>query len=145
MAGGPIRLTAFYPRRSGCGQLCTACGKKRRICCAPAPRRVVPLRPAGRGDKLRGVRPQVLLVFLTRFEDSTNMLKGIAHYERTHQLWTAFHDDQGRPETAPPWPASRPWDGVISRHTTPGMVQMCAKLKIPLVDLNDTPPFPGVP
>ena len=25
-----------------------------------------------------------------------NMLKGIAHYERTHQLWTAFHDDQAR-------------------------------------------------
>jgi LacI family transcriptional regulator len=91
------------------------------------------------------VRPNVLLVFLTRFEDSTNMLKGIAHFERTHQVWTAFHDDQGRAEIDPRWLASRPWDGVISRHTTAGMVQMCAKLKIPLVDLNDTAPFPGVP
>jgi LacI family transcriptional regulator len=49
------------------------------------------------------VRPHVLLVFLTRFEDCMNMLKGIAHYERTHQLWTAFHDDQARAETDPHW------------------------------------------
>jgi LacI family transcriptional regulator len=34
---------------------------------------------------------------------------------------------------------------VISRHTTPGLVQMCKKLKIPLVDVNDTSPYPGVP
>ncbi len=74
-----------------------------------------------------------------------NMLKGVAHYQRTHQLWTSFHDDQARAESDPRWLKSRHWDGVISRHTTPGMVEMCAKLKIPLVDLNDTPPFPGIP
>ncbi len=73
------------------------------------------------------------------------MLKGIAHYERTHQLWTAFHDEQARVETEPYWLRSRDWDGVISRHTTPGLVKACAKRKIPLVDLNDTQPFPGVP
>ena len=73
------------------------------------------------------------------------MLKGIAHYERTHQLWTAFHDDQARAEVDPQWLQNRKWDGVISRHTTPGLVQMCAKLRLPLVDLNDTAPFPGVP
>ena len=74
-----------------------------------------------------------------------NMLKGIAHYERTHELWTAFHDDQARAEVDPHWLQNRKWDGVISRHTTPGLVQMCAQLRIPLVDLNDTAPFPGVP
>lgn len=73
------------------------------------------------------------------------MLKGVAHYQRTHQLWTSFHDDQARAESDPRWLKSGHWDGVISRHTTPGMVEMCAKLKIPLVDLNDIPPFPGVP
>jgi LacI family transcriptional regulator len=74
-----------------------------------------------------------------------NMLKGIAHYERTHELWTAFHDDQARAESDPRWLKSRGWDGVISRHTTPGIVQMCAELRLPLVDLNDSAPFPGVP
>ncbi len=91
------------------------------------------------------MRPQVLLVFLTRFEESMAMLKGIAHYERTHQLWAAFHDDQARAETEPHWLRSKKWHGVISRHTTPGLVQVCAELKIPLVDLNDIEPYPGVP
>lgn len=90
-------------------------------------------------------RPEVLLIFLTRFEESMAMLKGIAHYERTHQLWTAFHDEQARVETEPYWLRSRKWDGVISRHTTPALVKACAKRKIPLVDMNDEPPFPGVP
>ena len=91
------------------------------------------------------MRPQVLLVFLTRFEESMAMLKGIAHYERTHQIWAAFHDDQARTETEPHWLRAKKWHGVISRHTTPGLVQVCAELKIPLVDLNDVPLFPGVP
>ncbi|HVZ64654.1 MAG TPA: XylR family transcriptional regulator [Lacunisphaera sp.] len=91
------------------------------------------------------MRPQVLLVFLTRFEESMSMLKGIAHYERTHQLWAAFHDDQARAESDPRWLQDKTWHGVISRHTTPGLVYMCDRLKIPLVDVNDVPPFPGVP
>lgn len=73
------------------------------------------------------------------------MLRGVAHYARTHQLWTAFHDDEARAETDPRWLRSKPWHGVISRHTTPSLVQSCAELKLPLVDLNDMPPFPGVP
>ncbi len=74
-----------------------------------------------------------------------SMLKGIAHYERTHQLWAAFHDDQARAESDPRWLQDKTWHGVISRHTTPGLVYMCDRLKIPLVDVNDVPPFPGVP
>jgi LacI family transcriptional regulator len=91
------------------------------------------------------MRPQVLLVFLTRFEESMAMLKGVVHYERTHQIWAAFHDDQARAETEPHWLRDKKWHGVISRHTTPGLVQVCAELKIPLVDLNDIPVYPGVP
>lgn len=91
------------------------------------------------------MKPQVLLVFLTRFEECTAMLKGIAHYERSHRPWSAFLDDEARAEHDPRWLRSKKWDGVISRHTTPALVQHCAGLKLPLVDLNDTPPFPGVP
>jgi LacI family transcriptional regulator len=91
------------------------------------------------------MRSKVLLVFLTRFEESTAMLQGIAHYERSHSPWSAFLDDEARAEHNPRWLASKKWDGVISRHTTPALVRECARLGIPLVDLNDTPPFPGVP
>ena len=73
------------------------------------------------------------------------MLKGIAHFERNHQLWVGFLDDEARTERDPHWLRSKRWDGVISRHTTPALVQACKELKLPLVDLNDTAPFDKVP
>ncbi|MFY9925322.1 MAG: XylR family transcriptional regulator [Opitutaceae bacterium] len=90
-------------------------------------------------------KPHVLLIFLTRFEESTAMLKGIAHFERTHHVWTAFHDDQAVSEVDPQWIRGKKWQGVISRHTTPQLVAACAERGIPLVDLNDVEPYPGVP
>jgi LacI family transcriptional regulator len=90
-------------------------------------------------------KPSVLLIFLTRFEESMAMLKGIAHYERTHHLWTAYHDDMAVSETDPRWIRSKKWHGVISRHTTPELAAACTELRIPLVDLNDVEPFPGIP
>ncbi|MGA2018759.1 MAG: XylR family transcriptional regulator [Opitutaceae bacterium] len=91
------------------------------------------------------MKPEVLLIFRTRFEESIAMLKGIAHFERTHHYWTTFHDDEARSETDPRWLASKTWNGVISRHTTRALVDACAERGIPLVDLNDVDPFPGVP
>jgi LacI family transcriptional regulator len=90
-------------------------------------------------------KPDVLLVFLTRFEESMAMLKGIAHFERTHRLWTAFHDDMAVSERDPRWLRTKRWHGVISRHTTPEMAAACVEMRIPLVDLNDMESFPGVP
>jgi len=90
-------------------------------------------------------KPHVLLIFLTRFEESLAMLKGIAHFERTHHTWTAFHDDQAISVHDPQWIRGKKWQGIISRHTTPLLATTCAELRIPLVDLNDTEPFPDVP
>jgi LacI family transcriptional regulator len=90
-------------------------------------------------------KPQVLLIFLTRFEETMAMLKGIAHFERTHHLWTAFHDDQAVSETDQRWLRSKKWQGVISRHTTPELAGTCTEMKLPLVDLNDVEPYPGIP
>lgn len=73
------------------------------------------------------------------------MLKGIAHFERTHHVWTAFHDDQGISETDPQWIRGKKWQGVISRHTTPQLAAACVEMRIPLVDLNDVQLYPGVP
>lgn len=73
------------------------------------------------------------------------MLKGVAHYERTHHGWESFLDDEARAQTDVRWLRNKQWDGVISRHTNDALVQACAELKLPLVDLNDVPPFPGVP
>jgi len=91
------------------------------------------------------MRPNVLLVFLTRFEESTAMLRGIADHQRTHHPVAAFLDDQARATRDQHWIKTRKWQGVISRHTTPSLVAVCREQGIPLVDLNDTAPFPGVP
>lgn len=73
------------------------------------------------------------------------MLKGIAHFERTHHLWKAFLDDQAVSETDLRWLRSKKWHGVISRHTSPAFAAACLEMKLPLVDLNDFEPYPGVP
>jgi LacI family transcriptional regulator len=91
------------------------------------------------------VKPQILLVFQTRFEECAGMLKGIGQFERSHHPWRAFLDDEGRSEVDPQWLRSQKWHGVISRHTTPAFAKTCADLAVPLVDLNDTPLIPGVP
>lgn len=90
-------------------------------------------------------RPQVLLVFMTRFDECTAMLNGISQYVRSHQHWVAYLDDEGRSLTDPQWLRKKKWQGVISRHTNASLVQHCRDLGLPLVDLNDTSPFPGIP
>jgi LacI family transcriptional regulator len=91
------------------------------------------------------MKPHVLLVFSLRFEESTAMLKGVAHYVRLHYPWAFFLDGEARVKTDAAWLHSQKWDGVISRHTTPALAGICAQLKIPLVDLDNTAPFAGVP
>ena len=91
------------------------------------------------------MRPPVLLVFMTSYEECGEMLRGITQYERTHRQWAPFLDDEGRAARDLDWLGSKKWRGVISRHTTPALVGRCAELGIPLVDLNDVPKFPGVP
>lgn len=91
------------------------------------------------------VRPKVLLVFLMRFEEAARVLQGVVHYERSHRQWMTFLDDEAQTDRDPGFLHGEKWHGVISRHTTPALVARCAELGIPLVDLNDTPPFPGVP
>lgn len=73
------------------------------------------------------------------------MLKGISQYEREHQPWAAFLDDRARAQTDPTWLRKKKWSGVISRKTSSGLVETCQELHIPLVDLDDSPPFPGIP
>ncbi|HZZ18265.1 MAG TPA: DNA-binding transcriptional regulator [Opitutaceae bacterium] len=90
-------------------------------------------------------RPEVLLIFRPQFEECTSMLKGIAHYERSHGAWTAFHDDLAVAETDPKWIREGNWKGVISRHTTAKLVAACKEMNVPLVDLNDVAVFEGVP
>ncbi len=91
------------------------------------------------------MRSKVLLVFLMRFEEATRILQGIVQYERSHRQWATFLDDEAQAERDPSFVRGEHWQGVISRHTSARLVERCRQLAIPLVDLNDVAPFPGVP
>lgn len=73
------------------------------------------------------------------------MLKGIMHEQRTHGRWSVSLHDEARPGVDPCcWVRGRRWHGVISRNTTPDLVETCSRAGVPLADLADTPPAPGV-
>jgi LacI family transcriptional regulator len=90
-------------------------------------------------------RPEILLIFKLALEESSAMLKGIAHFERSNTVWDVYLDEEAIAESEISWLRGRDWKGVISRHTTPRLASACRELKIPLVDLNDSDPIPGIP
>ena len=90
------------------------------------------------------MNPQVLLIFPSRLDDSSAMLQGIMQHQRLHRPWQVSLHDEPVGEIDPGWVRSRKWDGVISHNTTPALVRTCAKLRLPLVDLDDAPVVPGV-
>jgi LacI family transcriptional regulator len=90
-------------------------------------------------------RAKVLLVFSMCFEESVRILQGIVDHERSHRQWATFLDDQARTAEDPGFLRAQKWQGVISRRTSPSLVDNCRELGIPLVDLDDTPAYPGVP
>ena len=87
--------------------------------------------------------PRVLLVFSRRSEETGAMLRGIGKFQRLHSQWSVFVDDDSGTECRSELLWNQTWDGVISGHTTPGLVQSCLDRKIPLVDLTDGQPFAG--
>ncbi len=91
------------------------------------------------------MRPKILLVFLMRFEESARMLQGIVQHERSHRQWSTFLDDEALAASDPDFLRGEKWHGVITRHISPALVKNCAQLGIPLVDLDDSTPYPGVP
>jgi LacI family transcriptional regulator len=79
------------------------------------------------------------------YEECDSILRGIAHFQKEHEPWDVLVDDDARAASDPGWIASDPWTGVISRATTEVLVAACARKGVPLVDMDDCAPFPGVP
>jgi len=90
---------------------------------------------------------RIALVFKTRLEENVNILNGISTYNRFHEKWDAFLDDQGRAQHDPDWLLSRnKWDGIISKHGSKVLYDACIEHQIPCVDLcDDTDVFEGIP
>lgn len=90
---------------------------------------------------------QVAMVFMTKMEEGARVLSAIARYNRFHDRWTAFVDDDGVSWGDPGWLLDHnQWDGVICKHYAPGLFKRCLDQGIPCVDLSDHPDkMPGIP
>jgi len=91
--------------------------------------------------------PRIALVFKTRLEENISILNSISKYNRFHEKWNAYIDDQGLAQKDPDWLLSKAnWDGIICKHSAPELLEACKQQGIPVVDLSDDPkPTPGVP
>jgi LacI family transcriptional regulator len=88
--------------------------------------------------------PKVLVILDTSFGDGEALLSGISRFQRDHGGWDVFVDDGAHAEVNPHYLSDYPWDGVISRTTTPRLAATCTSRRLPLVDVNDCPVYPGV-
>jgi len=91
--------------------------------------------------------PRIALIFKTRLEENVWILNAISKYNRFHEKWSAYIDDQALAQKDPDWLLSRAdWDGIICKHSAPALFRACVERKIPVVDLSDDPSItPGVP
>jgi LacI family transcriptional regulator len=91
-------------------------------------------------------RKRVLLAVSPILEEScAKILKGIAQWQKLHGDWDTFWDNEIQSTRDASWYAAGRWDGVISRHTSALQVEACARYGVPLIDVNNARPFPGVP
>lgn len=88
--------------------------------------------------------PKVIVIINTSFGDGEAILSGISRFQRDHGGWDVFVDDGAQAELNPRYLSDYPWNGVISRTTTPRLVAACASRGLPLIDVNDCPVYPGV-
>jgi LacI family transcriptional regulator len=62
---------------------------------------------------------------------------GIADYVRDHARWSMFVEQHELGALPPPWLLRQKWDGIISRPTNAALAGVFARMRVPVVDLND--------
>lgn len=86
--------------------------------------------------------PQVLLIFNLLWDDAKALLMGVSRY--IDGRWNVRLDVDAVAVTDLSWVREGRYDGILTRHTTPELLELCDRLHIPLVDLDDQPKAPGV-
>jgi len=90
------------------------------------------------------MKPQVLLILHSPFEECAGIFKGFMQYQSANRPWGVTVDTEMRPERDRTLIQSQKWHGIVSRNTSANLIQTCAGLGVPLIDLDDSPPIPGV-
>lgn len=90
-------------------------------------------------------RSNVALLVETSVVYGREILDGISTYAKAHGNWSIYLDEREVLSRPPEWLFNWGGDGVISRWTTPKLVEVFQELKLPVVDLNDRYGYLGIP
>lgn len=83
------------------------------------------------------MKRRVALLIETSTIYGRNLLSGIVQYMRMHDDWSVFFEQRDLTKKPPAWLSNWKGDGIISRATTPELVNAIETTGVPLVELTD--------
>jgi len=89
--------------------------------------------------------PRVALVIETSTSFGRTLLGGIAAYIRENRPWAVYFGERSVFDPVPDWLKDWKGDGIISRTTSPKIRDVIARIRVPVVDLNEQLGGMGVP
>ena len=81
-------------------------------------------------------RPHVALMIETAGAYGRNLLQGITRYHRMHRMWSIFLERRELDSVSPRWLETWQGDGILTRWSSPRVVELLAGIQVPVVDLS---------
>ena len=91
------------------------------------------------------MKRHVALIIETSSIYGRGLLDGILRYMRMHDEWSVFLEQRDLTRKPPSWLATWQGDGIISRATTPQLIDAVHSSGVPLVELTDRHGDPDLP
>lgn len=83
------------------------------------------------------MKRHVALIVETSSVYGRDLLSGIVHFMRMHDEWSVFLEQRDLWKKPPSWLNEWRGDGIISRATTPKLLEAVARTGVPLVEVTD--------
>lgn len=83
------------------------------------------------------MKRHVALIIETSSIYGRDLLSGIVRYMRMHDQWSVFLEQRDLFKQPPTWLNNWQGDGIISRATTPKLLEAVAETGVPLVEVTD--------
>ncbi len=83
------------------------------------------------------MKRRVVLIIETSSVYGRDLLSGIVRFMRMHDDWSVFLEQRDLWKQPPSWLNNWSGDGIISRVTTPKLLDAIEKTGVPLVEVTD--------
>ena len=91
------------------------------------------------------MKRHVALIIETSSGYGRELLRGVVRFMRLHDDWPVFLEQRDLTKKPPAWLADWNGDGILSRATTPALVEAVKATGVPLVELTDRRADSGLP